>query len=579
MNLPQDIQELLEQYLNGQLQGDALRDFEAQIAADKALAAEVAFQREMQAFLADTPENELRKTLQMLSDQVVEPKEEEGRGWFWWLFPAGDSNVLDWLFGHPARHLAWVLPLLLVAGWWMFNRNGIEITDPPIAGTDTLEHKQDIKNIDTSGIIAASPLAPLEDTIQQTPIMPRSVIPKNMPKEASMPIVLQETFPEPSIETVPNIIPHLESVSDSEIVVSLTLSGGVSAITPTKTYDFFTPPTIYWYNSEVEPKIDFFDPTIYFGPSPLFDSLVVATKQDSNYNIELLDGPAVIYLAENISRGDSTYQKVPLRLIIETEKDLFQEDPVLYVRDNQGNPYGPFPLIDSIQLEGENRYIVQTQIPLWDNSPRLVYYSIEDYTTKKPYFVDKVAVLPKDSIFEKKDFPFNGAIVLMADQSLRTFAPDKIPDFFAPDARLEAAIAQNTQSDDFRISIQPAIPDTFYIPDSFFVYDANLPDSIVAAQKAYKDKIFNLQLTVHTTENLFEKGLNYKTWDNVDFLITQNYDSGYAIKKKYGTNAYFLDIQIGYAEDYPEGLYYYQIVAGSQTFTGKYVILPVGSRQ
>ena len=62
MNLPQDIQELLEQYLNGQLQGDALRDFEAQIAADKALAAEVAFQREMQAFLADTPENAVSYT-------------------------------------------------------------------------------------------------------------------------------------------------------------------------------------------------------------------------------------------------------------------------------------------------------------------------------------------------------------------------------------------------------------------------------------------------------------------------------------------------------------------------------------
>jgi len=123
MNLPQDLQELLEQYLNGQLTGEALRNFEARIAKDKELAAEVAFQREMQAFLADTPENELRKNLQMLSDQVVEPKEEEDKGWFWWLLPAGDINILDWLFGHPTRHLAWMLPLLLVAGWWYSSSN------------------------------------------------------------------------------------------------------------------------------------------------------------------------------------------------------------------------------------------------------------------------------------------------------------------------------------------------------------------------------------------------------------------------------------------------------------------------
>jgi len=47
------------------LQDEALRAFEARVTADKALAAEMAFQREMQAFLADTPENELRKTLQI----------------------------------------------------------------------------------------------------------------------------------------------------------------------------------------------------------------------------------------------------------------------------------------------------------------------------------------------------------------------------------------------------------------------------------------------------------------------------------------------------------------------------------
>lgn len=523
MELTPEIQELIEQYLNGQLQGEALRDFEQRIATDKALAEEVAFQREMHVFIADSPENELRKTLQMLSDQVVEPKEEPDKGWFWWLLPEGDTNVMDWLFGHPARHLAWVLPLLLVAGWWQFTRSDIEIDQPPVVGIDTLEHNKGIEIIDTSQTIAVDPVPTQEDSIKQRRPVPKPILPK-ITKGNEM-----ASVPTPS--------------------------------KPQREYDLLTPPTIYWYNSEVEPKIDFFDPNIYFGASPSMDSLIMVAKQDTNYNIELVDHPEVIYLAENAMQTDSIYREIPLKLVIETEEYLLLGDPVLYVRDNHGNPYGPFPLSDSIELDGDNRYIVQTKLPLWDNTPRLIYYSIEDYETKQPYFVDKVAVLPKDSIFEKRDFPWNGATVFLADNMHRVFGPDEIPDFFAPDARLEAAIANNPKADNFKLAFRPAIPDTFYIPDSLLVTPTLL------------DSLFTFQLAVHSSENLFVEGLNYKVWDNVDYQIQRNYDGGYALQKKYGTDTYFLEIKMGYATDYPEGLYYYQIFAGSKIFTGKYIIV------
>ncbi len=120
MEFPQEIIELIEQYVNGQLKAESLERFEKLIEEDIVLASEVEFQKEMQAFLTDSPENELRKNLQMLSDQVVEPKKDDEKAWFWWLFPAeGTTNVLDWLLGHPARHLVWLAPLLLVAGWWL----------------------------------------------------------------------------------------------------------------------------------------------------------------------------------------------------------------------------------------------------------------------------------------------------------------------------------------------------------------------------------------------------------------------------------------------------------------------------
>ena len=61
MNLPADIHEKIEQYLNGQLQGQELTDFEALLNSNKELEQEVDFQRELQLFLAESPENELRK--------------------------------------------------------------------------------------------------------------------------------------------------------------------------------------------------------------------------------------------------------------------------------------------------------------------------------------------------------------------------------------------------------------------------------------------------------------------------------------------------------------------------------------
>lgn len=571
MNLPQDLQELLEQYLNGQLIGEALHNFEERIATDKELAAEVAFQKEMQAFLADTPENELRRNLQMLSDQVVEPKEEEDKGWFWWLFPAGDSNILDWLFGHPARHLAWLLPLLLVAGWWGINKNEGDIIDPPIVEIDTLK-KENLIKIDTTRNIAVDPIQPI-DTPQRAP----KIIPEKVKQKDPTPVVQQKTAPTPAKTEAPSIIPHLEV---PEILSAPPESEGkiVEVPGPTRAYDFMTPPTIYWYDSEVEPKIDFFDPNIYFGASPSMDSLMIVARQGGIYNIEVVEAPKVIYLAKNASQNDADLKEAPLKLMIEVEEGNFMEDLVLYVKDNQGNPFGPFPLSENMQFDGAYSYFVEMQLPLWDNTPRLVYYSIEGYDSKKTYFIDKIEVLPIDSIFEKRDFPMNGGIINLADLSFRKFEPDDIPDFFAPDTRLEAAIAKNPTSDDFSISIKPTIPDTFYLPDSLLVSDNSLSDSVQASRQAYLDSLFTFQIAVHSRENLFEERFYYRTLDNVNYLVARDYDGSYAVKQKYGTNTYFRDLCIGYASDYPEGLYYYQIVAGSHTFTGKYVILPISTQ-
>ena len=120
MEVTQELQELIDQYLNGQLEASALLAFETRLKTDKALAAEVSFQRELHGSLADTPENELRKTLQQLSLQVTEATVKTAKV-KWWngLFPIdGVNHFFNGLLGHPQVRLAGLGAVLLMIGWW-----------------------------------------------------------------------------------------------------------------------------------------------------------------------------------------------------------------------------------------------------------------------------------------------------------------------------------------------------------------------------------------------------------------------------------------------------------------------------
>jgi len=133
MDLPPDLQELIDQYLNEQLKGETLRNFEAQIAADKALAAEVEFQREMQVFLADSPENELRKTLQQLNAEVTDVQEATpNKKWWSGLFlRKGNNNFFEGLLGMPQLRLAGLAIVLLMISWWFSPLNTTNVAPSP----------------------------------------------------------------------------------------------------------------------------------------------------------------------------------------------------------------------------------------------------------------------------------------------------------------------------------------------------------------------------------------------------------------------------------------------------------------
>jgi len=73
----QDIQD----YLDHKMSPSAQQAFERKLSANEALAKEVQLHAEMQELFADTPENQLRKSLQVLSDEAEE--ERPGLSWKW----------------------------------------------------------------------------------------------------------------------------------------------------------------------------------------------------------------------------------------------------------------------------------------------------------------------------------------------------------------------------------------------------------------------------------------------------------------------------------------------------------------
>lgn len=98
MALSEDTHIKIQRYLDQEMEEQERVAFEKAIKNDKELAGEVALHQDMETFLADTPENNLRKSLQILNEQV----DKDDR-------PSG-----NWL-----KNLFWLIPVVLIGAWWV----------------------------------------------------------------------------------------------------------------------------------------------------------------------------------------------------------------------------------------------------------------------------------------------------------------------------------------------------------------------------------------------------------------------------------------------------------------------------
>jgi hypothetical protein len=552
MELTPETQDLIEQYINGSLTDNELFAFETRLKLNQDLADEVAFQKEMHAFLQDAPINELRKNLQTLSEQYQEKKEDR-KAWFWWLGSGStpsQSLILDWFFASPQKILIWLLPLLLLVGWWLFNKNTTpNKLVPPIVNKDSIKMEKLNFPIDTVSMpepfVQDTPLP--TDTNQAPNIVKKRPKKKKKPAQqkpsTSMPDKQEEEiyYEERLIRTADYIPPTFDNPSPPQ----------------SKTYIVTIPPKVYWYNSEVTPIVDSFNLGLYFGASTRLDSLITQNfSNDKKHKISVIQKPEIAHLTEDTTLNSKTEQNLTLALNIHSPYDLRNVELVLKMRDNQGNIYGPFSLEQAIKLQDSSYYLLNTDLKLWNRTPRLVYYSIEDFQTGQSFFTEKLAVIPKDSLLYRTLFPTNGIIETINIAS-PVFSQEK-PDFFKTNPFLDSLITLNHRDTSFKISFDAPLPDTIYNTTRDTI-------SKIQVKLQSKDDLLNGKLTILTTNN-FNRHL--------DVPFYQEYFN-YQVVKKYGSNTYFFPLSTGGSLS-EEGLYYFRIMGGPsyKTFyTGKFIYL------
>ncbi|MEM9889050.1 MAG: hypothetical protein AAF849_24425 [Bacteroidota bacterium] len=130
MTLDKDTQQQFERYLEGKMSSVERNQFEAKVDQQKELSAALQWHREMEHFLADSAENDLRKNLQQLSAKVQDVPEKPTSNW---------------------KYSIGILVLLLIGILWYLNSDlhSIESTDR-LEASETNDTKAPLPAIDSS---------------------------------------------------------------------------------------------------------------------------------------------------------------------------------------------------------------------------------------------------------------------------------------------------------------------------------------------------------------------------------------------------------------------------------------------
>ncbi len=403
MEFDEQSYEKIEQFLAGELKGEALQTFKAALETDEALAEEVLLAREMNELLADSPENELRKNLQQLSNQISE-----------------DPIEKSFSDRYPYLYLLWWIPILTLAAWCYFNlgNNQSEEISPNIPhaspsieqGGEVEQPPAKINNIEDSSE-KPSPETKTDTTLQQKkgiqnfnkdrPVANIKTPKKSAPKSNSgtpeknkevqeydikPPIANVEPTNSPPSAKDADTLGQVEIKDNEDALVLHDIEPPVTVIEEAAS----VPPLVYdsptMSSMMVEP-----DPAEAFLPIPALETLIKSNKSNNEITISMQKS---MKDSITISPGE----KLDFRLsgTLKLNENLDSMNFKVHLFSNNSFSYQEFNSLETYVLalrpsKGKADFLfnIKKAVLLY---PGLYYYLIREENDKKIYFVEKFKV-------------------------------------------------------------------------------------------------------------------------------------------------------------------------------------------
>jgi hypothetical protein len=202
MLINEELYDRIQRYLDQEMSVEEARAFEGAMAEDEALAKEVALNRDMQAMLGKSPENELLTNLEILSREVEDIPSSSGTSW---------------------RPLLWFIPVVLFIGWLVFapgsdNDQESQVQTPveqpenvPSLDESTSPEEAPIQEEETEEVEAKKEVTPVPPDEAKKPEIPTKPIKKQTQK--SQPIAAADFEPNPSLDfLIANNVRNIETV-------------------------------------------------------------------------------------------------------------------------------------------------------------------------------------------------------------------------------------------------------------------------------------------------------------------------------------------------------------------------------
>jgi len=322
----------IQRYLDGEMNASERQTFEQTMAVDEELAQEVVLQRDLEKLLADTPENELRRNLQILSNQVTKP-------------PSSKEN---W------KNFIWLFPLLLVLAIWFFSTSKDKGSAEISTSTTT----------ETLGIpVETTEILLVEDTLNTQNIESKT------PKESSPTVTdnpQNKTKKIPQKDTTKQYIyaDKTEKPSDNTSIEAPMLMAGPSLIN----HDFFA-------------------------PLPFLDSLIAQNSQQEEFQLSILQKLPDTLTLEEISKINplftATLSLTQVLNFSTSETGLYlYPNHIFYWKEN--HPWD-FTAAE-VEETAENTYKINL-MPNLNLEPGLYYYALRSSKTGSLFFIEKLVVL------------------------------------------------------------------------------------------------------------------------------------------------------------------------------------------